>query len=183
MDAAIENLSEEIDAALDASRRPHAIAMLQAVQDRVGYLPLEAIEAIAERLDTSPAQVFGAATFYNQFRFTPPGKRHIQVCMGTACHIKGGGSILNEWERKLGISDGEVTEDRSYSLEHVACVGCCALAPVTVIGKDVHGKLTPASVGDLILRHQIQDEREAKELAAKEQAAKEREPEPEKEAP
>ena len=162
MDAQPDELSVEIAHALDeSSSRQHAVAMLQAVQDRLGYLPMEAIEAIASRLDTSRATVYGVATFYNQFRFTPPGKRHIRVCMGTACHIKGGKAILDEWERKLGISDGEVTEDRAYSLENVACVGCCALAPVTVIGGEVRGHLTPASIDDLMLRHKLEDDREA----------------------
>ena len=148
-------------------RRPDAlISLLQAVQARLGYLPAEAIEAIAERLGLPKATVYGVATFYNQFRFVPPGKRHVRVCMGTACHIKGGGAILDEWERKLGISDGEVTPDRAYSLEHVACVGCCVLAPVTVIGERVHGNMTPASVDDLMLRHQLEDERERRETAA-----------------
>jgi NADH-quinone oxidoreductase subunit E len=158
-DAEREALREEIELALDGSERPHAIALLQAVQDRLGFLPLEAIEAIGQRLDMPKASVYGVATFYNQFRFTPPGKRHVRVCMGTACHIKGAQAILNEWERKLGIADGEVTEDRSYSLERVACVGCCALAPVSVIGDRVQGNMTPASIDDLLTRSKLEDER------------------------
>lgn len=152
-----------IEEAIDAVARPHTVALLQAVQERLGYLPIEAIAIIASRLNLPPATVYGVATFYNQFRFVPPGKRHVRVCMGTACHIKGGSAILNEWERKLGISDGDVADDRSYSLEQVACVGCCALAPVTVIGDAVHGAMTPASVDDLMLRHQLEDERERRE--------------------
>ena len=157
------DLTEEIQAALDSAERPHAVALLQAVQNRLGYLPLESIEAIAARLGMPKASVYGVATFYNQFRFTPPGKRHVRVCMGTACHIKGGGAILAEWERKLEIKEGEVTEDRAYSLEQVACVGCCALAPVTVIGEEVHGYMTPASVDDLMLRHKLEDEKAARD--------------------
>jgi NADH-quinone oxidoreductase subunit E len=155
-----ETLEAEVALALDGVERPHAVAMLQAVQARLGYVPLAAIAAIAARLPPlSPAAVWGVATFYNQFRFTPPGRRHVRVCMGTACHVKGGGPILEEWERRLEISDGGVTTDRAYSLEHVACVGCCALAPVTVIGAAVHGRMTPASVDDLLLRHKLEDER------------------------
>jgi NADH-quinone oxidoreductase subunit E len=149
-----------IEEAIDGVARPHTVALLQAVQDRLGYLPMEALSIIAAKLDLPPATIYGVATFYNQFRFVPPGKRHVRVCMGTACHIKGGGAILNEWERKLGISDGDVTDDRSYSLEQVACVGCCALAPVSVVGDTVHGTMTPASVDDLLLRHQLEDDRE-----------------------
>jgi NADH-quinone oxidoreductase subunit E len=83
--------------------------------------------------------------------------------MGTACHIKGGAAIAAEWSRKLAIAEGEVTPDRAYSLEHVACVGCCVLAPVTAIGADVHGAMTPASVDDLLLRHGLQDAKAARE--------------------
>lgn len=157
------DLGPEITAALDSCRRCHTVSLLQAVQKRLGFLPAEALEAIAERVGSSPATVYGVATFYNQFRFTPPGKRHVRVCLGTACHIKRGGTIYEEWGRKLGIGDGEVTEDRAYSLERVACVGCCALAPVTVVGDKVHGNMTPAMVVDLITRHRLEDEREAKD--------------------
>jgi NADH-quinone oxidoreductase subunit E len=156
-------LEAEVATALDQAARPHAVALLQAVQARLGYVPLEAVAAIAARLSLPPAMVWGVATFYNQFRFTPPGRRHVRVCTGTACHVKGGGPILDEWERRLGISssspDGAVTDDRAYSLEQVACVGCCVLAPVTVIGDEVHGRMTPASIDDLLLRHQLEDER------------------------
>lgn len=158
-DANPEELLEEIERALEEATRPHTVALLQAVQDRLGYLPLEALEAIGRRLGRPKASVYGVATFYNQFRFTPPGKRHVRVCMGTACHIRGGKAILDEWERKLGITDGEVTEDRAYSLERVACVGCCVLAPVSVIGDKVHGDMTPASIDDLMTRHSLEDER------------------------
>lgn len=153
-------LEAAVAQALDAAARPHAVAMLQAVQARLGYVPLEAIDAIAARLPPlTPAAVWGVATFYNQFRFTPPGRRHVRVCLGTACHVKGGGPILEEWERRLAIADGGVTADRAYSLERVACVGCCALAPVTVIGAAVHGHMTPASVDDLLRRHELEDGR------------------------
>lgn len=163
MDTQPEELRAEIDEAIAWSERLHTVALLQAVQDRLGYLPLIAIEAIAAKLEVSKASVYGVATFYNQFRFTPPGKRHVRVCMGTACHIKGGRAILDEWKRKLNICDGEVTEDRSYSLEQVACVGCCALAPVSVIGEEVHGNMTPASIDDLLLRYKIRDEKDQAE--------------------
>ena len=158
MDAPREDLATEIDLALRSTTKRNVVALLQAVQQRLGYLPLEALQAIADQQEVSPATVFGVATFYNQFRFVPPGKRHVRVCMGTACHIKGSQAILDEWQRQLGIADGQVTEDRSYSLETVACVGCCALAPVTVVGAEVHGHVTPATVDDLLLRHQIADD-------------------------
>ena len=159
-EAESNELGRQVALALDACPRAHAVAMLQCVQTRLGFVPDEAIAAIADRIDSSPAAVYGVATFYNQFRFVPPGRRHVRVCIGTACHIRGAGAILAEWRRKLGISEGEVTEDCGYSLERVACVGCCVLAPVSVIGDRVQGNMTPASIDDLMTRHRLEDERE-----------------------
>jgi len=150
-------MTAEIAAAITGCDRPHGVSLLQAVQDRLGYIPTEAMESIAARLDVPKAAIYGVATFYNQFRFEPPGDHHVRVCLGTACHIKGGQEIFEEWQRKLDISDGEVTEDGRYSIERVACVGCCALAPVSVVGQAVHGGMTPASVDDIRLRYDIED--------------------------
>jgi NADH-quinone oxidoreductase subunit E len=153
------DLTQAIEEALDSSHGNHTVALLQAVQHQLGYLPLQALEAIADRLDQSPATVYGVATFYNQFRFSPPGRHHVRVCEGTACHINGGRAVHDEWRRKLGIEDGDVTDDGAFSLEAVACVGCCTLAPVTLVGEEVHGQLSPASVDDLMLRYRLHDER------------------------
>ena len=102
------------------------ITVLQEVQKRFRYIPKPAMIEIAGHLGVSPANVYGVATFYNQFRFTPPGKCHVRMCMGTACHIKQGGLILDQWKRRLEIEEGERTGDGEYSLERVACVGACA---------------------------------------------------------
>ena len=136
------------------------IALLLSMQDRLGYLPEEGIVEIARYLNISESIVYGVATFYNQFRFTPPGRNHIEVCMGTACHVKRGEVVLESWERTVGIKEGEVSEDREFSLERVNCVGCCVLAPVTVINKEVYGKMDPTKIDGILLRHQLAKEAE-----------------------
>jgi NADH:ubiquinone oxidoreductase subunit E len=131
-------------------RRRNLIPILQDTQDRMGYLPEDAVDRIARHLGLSANDVFGVATFYAQFRFHPPGKHHIKVCQGTACHVRGGNLILESVVRKLGIAPGETSADREYSLERVACFGSCALAPVVVIDDKVYGRLTPKKTEKLI---------------------------------
>lgn len=147
------------------ARRSDLISLLQWVQNRLGYISGQAIGLLADHLGLSPSQVFGVASFYNQFRFNPPGKYQIKVCLGTACHVCGGDIILENFERKLEIEEGQTTEDREFSIERVACVGCCALAPVTVIGETVHGHMAPSKVESLILRIQLEKERAEREQA------------------
>lgn len=134
---------------------PNLIGALLALQNRFGYLPKDGMKALAEKLSVSPANVYAVATFYNQFRFIPPGKYPIKVCMGTACHIKQGRLVLDHFVRKLGISEGEVTADREYSLDRVACVGCCTLAPVALVDDEVIADMSPTKVDGLLLQHQI----------------------------
>ena len=141
----------------------YLIPILQMVQERHAYLAAEALEMVAEHLQISVCEVYGVATFYNQFRFHPPGKHHIKVCLGTACHVRGGDIILENFERKLEIKDGETTPDREFSIERVACVGCCALAPVAVVDENVHGHIAPSKVEGLVLGFQIEREKEARE--------------------
>jgi NADH-quinone oxidoreductase subunit E len=130
--------------------RSNLIPLLQEVQEKEGFLSPVAVRAIANHLGLSPNDVFGVATFYAQFRFHPPGKHHIKVCQGTACHVRGSTLIQEALERKLGIRPGETTPDRQYSLERVACFGSCALAPVVVIDDKVHGRQTPKKAEKLI---------------------------------
>ncbi len=139
------------------------IPVLQMIQDDLKYLPPEVIKMVAQYLDLPSSQVYGVATFYNQFKFNPPGKNPIKVCLGTACHVRAGDIILENFERKLGISEGETTEDREFSIERVACVGCCALAPVAIMGDTVYGHMAPSKVEGLILRVQIDREKEERE--------------------
>jgi len=141
-----------------AQHRSRLIPLLQMVQQALSYLPTEAIRMVAEHLKIPASEVYGVATFYNQFRFTPPGKHPIKVCLGTACHVKGGEIILENFERKLGIKDGETTTDREFSIERVACVGCCALAPVILLGESLHGQMVPSKVEGLFVRIQVEKE-------------------------
>ena len=146
-----------------AKKRRNLIPILQMIQEKYAYLPEEAIKMVARHLSIPPSQVYGTATFYNQFRFHPPGRHPIKVCLGTACHVRGGDIILENFERKLGICDGETTPDREYSIERVACVGCCALAPVAVVDETVQGHMAPSKVEGLILGFQIEKEKKERE--------------------
>jgi len=138
--------------------RGHLIPILQMVQAELTYLSEDAMQVVADHLEIPASEVMGVATFYNQFRFTPPGKYPIKVCLGTACHVKGGEIILENFERKLGIKEGETTEDREFSVERVACVGCCAIAPVAMVGEAVHGGMAPSKVEGLFTRIQVEKE-------------------------
>jgi NADH-quinone oxidoreductase subunit E len=120
------------------------IPMLQIVQEKFGYLTEEAISEIAKSTRMSESEIFGVASFYAQFYFTRRGQHTVKVCLGTACHVRGGEKILDEIKRELGVESGGTTEDYKFSLERVACFGSCALAPVLVINKDVYGRMTVA---------------------------------------
>lgn len=145
------------------NERSKLIPILQFIQEKLAYLPAEAIHIVADHLNISPSEVYGVATFYNQFRFNPPGRNPVRVCLGTACHVKGGDIILENFERKLEIKEGETTDDREFSIERVACVGCCALAPVTLVSETVHGHMQPSKVEGLVLRAQIKKEKQTRE--------------------
>lgn len=126
------------------------IVMLQDVQEIHGYLPEEDIIAVAKHVGVPVSRVYGVATFYNQFRLTPLGKYVIRVCRGTACHVKGSLDILNTLEAELGITAGETTKDMKFTIETVACIGACSIAPVIVINDKYYGGLTAKSVIKLI---------------------------------
>jgi NADH-quinone oxidoreductase subunit E len=138
----------------------HLIPMLQKVQDRLGYLPREAMTEIAEYLNIPDIDVYGVVTFYNQFRLKPPGRHSIRVCLGTACHMKGGYITLDAWKRRLAINRGETTPDREFDLDTVACVGCCTMAPVTVIDNKPQARVEPTKVDGILLA--FEREREEK---------------------
>jgi NADH-quinone oxidoreductase subunit E len=131
-------------------RPDELIPILQGVQDKLGYLPENALIQIAQLTKVPSASVFGVASFYEQFRLSPVGKNIVKVCRGTACHVRGGSRILEELEKKLGIKPGENTDDLEYTLETVACFGACALAPIMVINDRVYGKMTVAKGKSLI---------------------------------
>ena len=160
-----KSLLEQIKADLVeiGNDRSKLIPILQLVQQKFAYLPGEAIHLVADHLDISSSEVYGVATFYNQFRFNPPGKNPVKVCLGTACHVKGGDIILENFERKLEIKEGQTTPDREFSVDRVACVGCCALAPVVVLKETVHGHMQPSKVEGLVLRTRIEKEMQERE--------------------
>ena len=139
------------------------IPVLQMIQNKYSYLSKDAIKLVADHIGITPSEVYGVATFYNQFRFNPPGKHQIKICLGTACHVKGGDIILENFERKLGIKYGETTPDREFSIERVACVGCCALAPVAIIDDKTQGDMAPSKVEGILLGFQIEKEKVERE--------------------
>ena len=122
------------------------IPLLHEVQEALGYIPPEAIPRIATGLGLFPSQVQGVITFYAQFYTEPLGKNVVRVCPGTACHVRGGKTILKLVKRHLGIEDGETTPDLMFSLERVACIGCCALAPNMVVNKTIFGSMNPKKI-------------------------------------
>lgn len=122
------------------------ISILQQIQSRYGYLSQDAISILADELKLSEHEIYGVATFYSQFKFNKPGKHQVKVCLGTACHVRGGHDLMETVERQLDIKQGEKTKDSQFSLERVACMGCCALAPVMVVDEDIYGKVTSTKV-------------------------------------
>jgi NADH-quinone oxidoreductase subunit E len=159
----LEGVREILDQKKEGYR--NLISILQEVQNRFGYVPRQGMIEIAGHLGVSPANVFGVATFYNQFRFMPPGRRHVRVCMGTACHIKQGDLIMDQWKRRLEIEEGERTEDGEYSIERVACVGACAMAPVSIVCDEVIGEMAPTKVDGILLQHRINKEQEERKAS------------------
>ena len=133
-------------------RKEEIIPLLQKVQEKLGYLPVHAMQVVARFTGVSEAAVYAVATFYAQFRFTPIGKKHILVCRGTACHVRGAPRILEVIEKTLGIREGQTTPDREYSLETVACIGACGLSPCIMVNKKVHAKMTPKKIAALFPR-------------------------------
>jgi NADH-quinone oxidoreductase subunit E len=132
-------------------KRENLIPILQKVQEKLGYLPREAMAEIAEYLKIPAMDVYGVVTFYNQFRLNPPGKHSIRVCLGTACHMKGGYITLEAWKRRLKINPRETTADQEFDLDTVACVGCCTMAPVTVVDKKPEAQVEPTKVDGILL--------------------------------
>ena len=130
------------------------IPILQKVQAEFGYLPEEAMNKVAEFCRVAESKVFGIASFYAQFRFVPLGRTQVTACRGTACHVRGAPQILAEVKRQLGIEEGETTSDLEYSLETVACIGCCALAPCVIINGKVESKMTPKKVKELFTKEE-----------------------------
>jgi NADH-quinone oxidoreductase subunit E len=131
-------------------KRDELIPILQEVQKEFGYISPELAKKISKHLRITENQIYGVSSFYAQFRFTPPGRHSIRVCLGTACHVRGGATLLEMLERELEITCGEPTEDGSLDLERVACLGCCALSPVVRIDNDIFSRMTVNKLTELL---------------------------------
>ena len=146
----------QIDAILARyqGKKGSLIPILQEVQALYNYLPKDALEYIAARTGTPIAQIYGVVTFYSQFHLNPRGRNIIRVCQGTACHVRGGKVILQTIEKELGIKAGHTTEDLRFTLETVACIGACGLAPGMPVNEDTHGRLTPDKLSAILAKYQ-----------------------------
>lgn len=129
------------------------VPVLHEAQEVYGYLPIEVQKKIAEGLEISLSEVYGVVTFYTQFSLEPKGKYKVNICMGTACYVKGAGQILDKFKEKLGIDVDECTEDGLFSLEACRCIGACGLAPVITINDDVYGKIGPDDVEGILKKY------------------------------
>ncbi len=138
-------------------KKGNLIPLLQGTQNIYGYLPEETFVKISELTGIKLSEMYGVATFYTQFRLNPVGKHIIKVCHGTACHVQNATAISESLEDALGIKDGETTEDRLFTLESVACLGCCSLAPVMMIGDETYGKLTGSQAVKIVKEIKIKE--------------------------
>ena len=136
--------------ATHGNNRDDCIKLLQEIQVAYGYLPKEVLRYVTEHSRITMRQIYGVATFYEWFRFQPVGKHMIRTCSGTACHVNGARQTTGEVQDLLGIKDRETTKDGHFTLESVACLGCCSLAPVMMIGEEVHGRLSPKAMKRII---------------------------------
>jgi NADH-quinone oxidoreductase subunit E len=135
------------------SDNEYVIEMMQDIQDEFRHISIETLEQINKSTKVPLAELYHIATFYKAFSLEPRGKFEIQVCVGTACHVKGAGRVLDAFERELGITDGQTTGDKLFSLEGVRCLGCCSLAPVVTIGEDLYGEVQPSQVPRLVKKY------------------------------
>ncbi len=151
----VAKLTPEIEAFIaEWKNKPgNLIMVLHHVQQAYGYIPRDVAFAVAEKMDVPLAKIYGVITFYNFFKLKKPGRNQIQVCMGTACYLKGGEDILKEMEETLGVGLNTVTPDGEFSIEAVRCVGCCGLAPVMVINGEVHGQVKTKDLPAVIAKY------------------------------
>ena len=158
MNEPIEKMTPEISAFIEEwkSKPGNLIMVLHQVQQTYGYIPRNIAIEISEMLDVPLAKIYGVVTFYNFFKLQKAGKYIIQVCLGTACYLRGGDDIIKEFERKLGIGVNATTPDGMFSIEAVRCLGCCGLAPVAVVNGEVHGKLETKNVDSIIEKYRAQ---------------------------
>lgn len=155
-------LPPELAAIIDRHRgkADALITVLEEIQAHYGYLPQRQLQYVTRELGFPLARIYGVATFYNLFRVSPPGRYTIRICRGTACHVNGSGAILAHLKEKLGIGEDETTPDGLFSLQTVACIGACSLAPAVVINEQTHGRMTPETTWDLLCQLKAEAEQE-----------------------
>ncbi len=129
------------------------ISALHEIQDEYGYIPEAVQKYLSRELNIPLSEIYGIITFYSRFSLMPKGKYNVQVCMGTACYVKGAEAVLKEFREKLGVHEGETTEDGKFSLEAVRCIGACGLAPAIVVNSEVYGKVTPEKVAEIVEKY------------------------------
>jgi len=150
MNVKMANTTQSILNKFPQKDKSNLIQILQAVQEKDSFLSPEAIGKISKHLMISRSYIYGVATFYSQFKFNPPGRHSIKICLGTACHVQGGDFLLNALKSQLNISTGETTEDGRFDLDRVACLGCCALAPVVKIDDTIHSRVTVIKLKEIL---------------------------------
>jgi len=134
--------------------KSNLIQILQDIQRTHGYISGEAVDQLTSHLWISRSEIFGVASFYSQFKFNPPGRHSIKICLGTACHVQGGDFLLNALKSEIGISPNETTEDGRFDLERVACLGCCALAPVMMVDDTIFSNMSVIKLKDILNRYE-----------------------------
>lgn len=153
----METNIQDILAAYPEGKRENLIPILQDIQDAHGFLSQTSVVQVGNYLNIPASKIFGVATFYNQFRFSPLGKYHIQVCRGTACHVLGSATVLEEIEKFAGVKAGNTTRDGVFSIEVVACIGACGLAPVISVNGNFHAKVNGAAIKEILNSYRNQE--------------------------
>ncbi|MBL6979335.1 MAG: NAD(P)H-dependent oxidoreductase subunit E [Desulfobacteraceae bacterium] len=140
---------------MDFNNDPENLIMiLQAIQGRYNYLPGPALRYIAEKIDVPLSQIYGVGTFYSTFSLEPRGRNIVSVCLGTACHVRGGERVRERIEESLNLTDGETTDDMRFTFESVRCIGCCSLGPVVKINEDIHGRIGAAEIAETLEKYE-----------------------------
>lgn len=152
----VEDSTEKVDSLIDsyADKKEQIISLLQDIQAEFNYLPQDVLVKISQKLDIPLSQVFSVATFFRAFSLKPRGRHLVTVCLGTACHVKGGQRLIDKVQRDYGIKPGETTEDMRFTLEAVNCLGCCALGPVVVVDGKYESKVTPDKLDRVLKKYQ-----------------------------
>jgi len=164
----------KVDSAINKAhgKKTQLIGILQDVQKEFGYLPFKALVRVAETLDISLQQIYNVATFYKAFSLKPRGKHRVCVCLGTACHVRGGQNVLEQLQRTLDVKEGETTKDGEFSIEAVRCVGACSLAPVVMIDENVHGRVRQSKIEMVLKKYRNNGNNKDKEKSGKKSGSK-----------